>query len=293
MTERPATAREHDPHKALHAGEADSAGCFLGLSEPAARELVTSISRDIGATGCPRCRLEKVYRLGSGRMRCGACGYTFQELTGRFMGIGGLTCSRWLELIALFADETPVKEAAHALGAAYNTVYKAMDALRLAILAQAIDARQIRMALNPGGAGSWPPVFGIMVRGGWIFVDLVPDVAAADLPIFKLHFRLKTSRVGSVVYTGPMRDYLGLVCCGGPEWLTQALRVKDESLPLDTEGGFWPFLKNRLGRLQGVSAEKFPLYLKEMEYRWNHRDHDMQSELLRLALAFRPAMDGC
>ena len=293
MIERPATPQETGLSSALHAGGVSASGGCSGLSESEARELVAAICRDIGAAGCPRCRAEKVYRLGSGRMRCGACGYTFQELTGRFMGIGGLTCAKWLDLLALFAEETPVKEAAQALGVAYNTVYKAMDALRLAILAQAIDARQIRKALSPGRPGAWPPVFGIMENENWVFVDLVPDVDAADLTLFKLHFRLKTSRVGSVVYTGPMRGYLGLVCCGGPEWITQALRAKDENMPLDADGGFWAFLKTRLGRLQGVSAEKFPLYLKEMEFRWNHRDHDMQDELTRIALAFRPLMDDC
>jgi transposase len=204
------------------------------------------------------------------------------------MGIGGLSCSQWLCLIGLFAEEVPVKEAAQQLGVAYNTVYKAMDALRQAILCQAIDARQIRTALKARRVGTWPPVFGIMPRQGWVFVDLIPDVDATDLTLFKLHFHLKTSRVGSVVYTGPMRGYQGLVCCGGPEWLTPALRTRDSVLPLDENGGFWPFLRHRLERLQGVSAEKFPLYLKELEYRWNHQGHDMRGLLTRLALAFVP-----
>jgi transposase len=254
--------------------------------EAVAREQVASLCRTVGATGCPRCRGERIYRLGSGRLRCKACGYTFHELTGRFMGIGGLSCSQWLCLIGLFANEMPVKEAAQYLGVAYNTVYKAMDALRQAILSQAIDARQIVQTLKTRRAGSWPPVFGIMPRQGWVFVDLIPDVDATDLTLFKLHFRLKTSRLGSVVYTGPMRGYQGLVCCGGPEWLTPTLKARDSALPLDEDGGFWPYLRHRLEKLQGVSAEKFPLYLKELEYRWNHQGHDIEGLLTRLAVAF-------
>ncbi|WP_173082525.1 transposase [Fundidesulfovibrio magnetotacticus] len=256
--------------------------------EEAARERLAALCREMGVDCCPRCRSERVYRLRSGRLRCGGCGYTFHELTGRFMGTGGLSRVQWLRLIDLFAAETPVKDAAVALGVAYNTVYKAVDALRQAILAQAIDARQIMNALATRGGGVWPPVFGVMVRENWVFVDLVHGVEAADLTLFKLHFRLKTSRVGSAVYTGPMRGYLGLVCCGGPEWLTPALKARDLGLPLDEGGGFWDFFKNRLLRFQGVSAEKFPYYLKELEYRWNHRGTPMPPQLLRVALAFRP-----
>jgi transposase len=263
--------------------------------ENAAREKIASLCRDIDAWGCPRCRSERVYRLGSGRLRCGGCGYTFHDLTGRFMGLGQLSPAQWLDLIALFVDEAPVKDAAHRMGVAYNTVYKAMDALRQAILHQAIDARQILEALRDWSIGSRPPVFGVMEQGGWVFVDLVPDVDVSDLTIFKLHFRLQTSRVGSVVYTGPLRGYLGLLCRGGPERFTARRKAGDPGLPLDEAGGFWTYLKDRLGRHQGVSAGKFPLYLKELEFRWNHRNRDwqdLQDRLARLALAFRTEGDA-
>jgi transposase-like protein len=35
--------------------------------------------------------------------------------------------------------------------------------------------------------------------------------------------------------------------------------------------GFRGFARERLLKFHGVSAEKFPLYLKEMEFRYNHR----------------------
>lgn len=258
-------------------------------AEAQARRRVAELCEQSGLSGCPRCRADRIYRLGSGRLRCGGCGYTFHELTGRYMGVGGLGCAQWMELISLFAEEAQAGQAAEQLGVAYNTVYKAMDALRQAILAEAIDARQIRHALESRHSGAWPPVFGIMEREGWVFVDLLPDVDASDLTLFKLHFRLKTSRVGSVVYTAPMRGYLGLVCCGGPKWLTPALKSRDANLPLDEDNGFWAFLRERLGRLQGVTADKFPYYLKEFEFRWNNRGADIEALVTRLALAFRPA----
>jgi transposase len=267
-------------------------GQAAGPGEFEARERMACLVREAGLDVCPRCRGARVYRLGSGRRRCGGCGYTFRLLTGRFLGLAGISHAEWLEIIELFASETPVKDAAARMDMAYNTVYKAMDALRQAILAQAIDAAQIRQALASRGLRAWPPVFGVMQSGGWVFVDLVADVEASDLTLFKMHFRLKTSRVGSVVCTGPMRGYQGLVCCGGPAWLTPALKARDAGLSLDEAEGFWPFLKARLARLQGVSSDKFPLYLKELEFRWNHREEDLEALLLKLGLSFMPQDGG-
>lgn len=39
--------------------------------------------------------------------------------------------------------------------------------------------------------------------------------------------------------------------------------------------GFWSYAKERLIKFHGVSKEKFPLYLKEMEFRYNHRKENL------------------
>lgn len=37
-------------------------------------------------------------------------------------------------------------------------------------------------------------------------------------------------------------------------------------------GGFWSYARERLIEYHGLSKEKFPLYLKEMEFRYNNRN---------------------
>uniref|UniRef100_A0A7C4EL56 IS1595 family transposase n=1 Tax=Fundidesulfovibrio putealis TaxID=270496 RepID=A0A7C4EL56_9BACT len=261
----------HDPNLAHLARARDHVAESCGLA---------------GVEGCPRCRRDRVYRLGSGRLRCPGCGYTFHDLTGRYLGLVGLRCDQWLRLIGLFVAQTPVKQASQEMGLAYNTTYKALHALRQAIVAQATDARQILSVLERGPGLGWPPVFGVMERGDWVFVDLLSDVEAADLTLYHRNFRLRTTRVGSVVYTGPMRGYQGLVCCGGPEWVTQALKGRDLPLEAARAGGFWNFVVGSLDRLQGVTPEKFPFYLKELEFRWNHRQHDLAERVLQAGLNF-------
>ena len=39
--------------------------------------------------------------------------------------------------------------------------------------------------------------------------------------------------------------------------------------------GFWSWAKERLMKHHGVSKARFPLYLKELEFRYNHRTDDL------------------
>ena len=45
---------------------------------------------------------------------------------------------------------------------------------------------------------------------------------------------------------------------------------------------FWSFAKRRLAKFNGVSNKTFYLYLKETEFRFNHRQGNLYLELLKL-----------
>ncbi len=44
--------------------------------------------------------------------------------------------------------------------------------------------------------------------------------------------------------------------------------------------GFWSYAKERLIKHHGISPEKFPLYIKEQEFRYNHKEEDIFEILL-------------
>ncbi len=46
--------------------------------------------------------------------------------------------------------------------------------------------------------------------------------------------------------------------------------------------GSWSYAKGRLLKYHGLSAQLFPLYLKELEFRYNMRDGDLYEELLKI-----------
>lgn len=290
MTVSPAGAVKHDDPR--------QARC-----EAAARRLLLAHGYKGRKRFCPRCRGGKVYALADGRLRCAACRYTFHELTGRFVNVGGLSCRDWLRLTRLFAEEATASHMAEELGLAYNTVYRTVTVIRFAIVAAAPDAVQIlfgetgrtmgyddgRIAMSRGTeAEGHIPVFGIIERPDWTFVDLVPDMRVEHVVHFNLNFSLKVARLGKVVYTDRYQHYDALMFCGGDDSRRYA-DILDRTPFLDSRtGGFWHFAQSRLRRYNGVSARRFPLYLKELEFRYNHRKDDILPILLTYLCSLVP-----
>lgn len=270
---------------------------MLLANEDAAREYLLSFCWPEGEPYCPRCGHPKVYNLSNGqRMRCAACKYTFQPFSGRWINNGGLSCSDWIALTRMFEREASVHEITEALGLSYNTVYKALTAVRFAILAHALDARQLLSAetgldgfLNgnrlTGGPKSMRmdtiPVYGIIQRGQLAFIDLVPGFQAETVFHFHMNFHLSLVRSGNLVYTDRYKEYDGLIFCGNDTLPYHIIR-KQKKLPgLDeTPSEFWEYAQDRLRRFRGISCQRFPLYLKELEFRFNNRGRPLFETLI-------------
>lgn len=66
-------------------------------------------------------------------------------------------------------------------------------------------------------------------------------------------------------------------------------RVGQDGQPLaDDDNAFWPFARQRLKHYRGGYKRQLPLYLREMEFRFNHRDDPMATQKLATMLAARP-----
>ena len=118
------------------------------------------------------------------------------------------------------------------------------------------------------GAAGKVPVFGILERDGIVKVEAVKDVTSETL----LNLTVKTVRRGSIVYTDKFHSYDALMCCGYKHLkVDHSKRLASGKVYINGLEGFWAFAKERLIKFHGVSKEKFPFYLKEMEFRYNHR----------------------
>ncbi|MEW5997045.1 MAG: IS1595 family transposase [Candidatus Micrarchaeota archaeon] len=109
-------------------------------------------------------------------------------------------------------------------------------------------------------------------RGGRVSVQAVPNVQATTL----IHSTIRKVRRGSIVYTDKYKGYDSLMFCG-----YKHLRVNHSKhfvrgkVHINGLEGFWAFAKERLIKHHGVSPHKFPLYLKELQFRYNERESDI------------------
>jgi len=179
---------------------------------------------------------------------------------------------------------------------AYNIAYRAVQTIRYAIVCHAEDGQELlsgeiempacrrqsgrdeayfggRRKCNRGpGAAGKVPVFGILERQGKVGVSVVPDVCAETL----LNLTLKTVRRGSIVYTDKFRSYDSLMFCGYRHLkVDHKKRLASGRVYINGLEGFWSWAKERLIKYHGVSEAYFPLYLKELEFRYNHRHDDI------------------
>ncbi len=182
------------------------------------------------------------------------------------------------------------------MGISYKTSYKAITILRMAILAQnQSDQRFLgkgkeveldesyfggrRKGKRGRGAAGKVPVFGILEREGQVLVEVVPDVKAETL----LGLTIKTVRRGSIVYTDRFRSYDSLMFCGYRHLqVDHSKRFARGRVYINGLEGFWSFAKERLAKYHGISPDRFPLYLKELEFRYNHRKEDIFPLLVKI-----------
>lgn len=259
----------------------------LVSSEAEAHKYLSKKCLKNGHRFCPRCNNRKLYKLSSERRRCSKCKYTFHDFSGRWISHGRLSCVQWLSLIKLFELELSVRKMSEQMNLSYNTVYQAVQKIRLAILAHAPDAEELldgeieldesyfgghRKGNRGRGAAGKVPVFGILERNGKVMVTVVPNVTAETL----IGLTVKTVRRGSIVYTDKFRSYDSLMFCGYRHLkIDHNKRFTSGKVYINGLEGFWSWAKERLIKHHGVSKENFPLYLKELEFRYNHRHMDI------------------
>jgi transposase len=118
------------------------------------------------------------------------------------------------------------------------------------------------------GAFNKVPVFGILERNGVVKVEVVKNVKAETL----LNLTVQTVRRGSIVYTDKFKSYDSLMFCGYRHLkIDHKKKFSSGKVYINGVEGFWSYAKERLIKHHGVSKERFPLYLKEMEFRYNNR----------------------
>ena len=130
------------------------------------------------------------------------------------------------------------------------------------------------------GAQNKHIVFGIYKRNGKVYTELVENVKAKTL---KAIIKGKVS-FDSTVYTDGFRSYDSIVHLG----YQKHYRIYHQdnyavgNVHINGIEGFWGYAKVRLVKFRGLSKNTFYLHLKECEFRFNYRNHDLYKMLLKI-----------
>jgi transposase len=236
---------------------------------------------------CSKCHSYEIYHLAHKSFRCKRCGYTFHDFSGRWINRVQINIKDWLWIIKLFELELSARRIAEQVRLSYPTVLKAVTIIRMAIISHPRNADALldgevemdesyfggrRKGKRGRGAANKVPVFGILERNGVVKVEVIKDVTAETL----LNMTVKTVRRGSIVYTDKFRGYDSLMFCGYRHIKINHQKVfASGKVYINGVEGFWSYAKERLIKFHGISKEKFPLYIKEMEFRYNNRDKNI------------------
>ena len=252
--------------------------------------------KELTRNSCPHCGGQEFYFMNSGRLRCSNCKIDYNPFFDTAFVELRISYVSWLLLIKLFELELSARKASIQLGLSYPTTLKGFNILRRSVLRELSRSDEVlrgeieadesyfggkRKGKRGRGAGGKTIVFGILERGGRVSVNIVKDVSSETL----IHETVTKVRRGSIVYTDKWKGYDSLMFCGYRHLnIDHATRFKQEKVCINGVEGFWSFAKERLIKHHGISKNKFLLYIKEMEWRYNNRDKNLFELLVKYML---------
>ena len=237
---------------------------------------------------CPACKARSTYKLGDGRRKCRSCGKKFS----REVRKARISKEMVRELVRLFWLMVPAERAARDLGVNRKTALRHFTRLRTVLLAECErDAQPLsgevevdesyfggyRKGIRGRGAAGKIPVFGLLKRKGAVHV-----VFPARLDRDTLHREIREHVVPqSWVYSDGYRAYDKLDLEGFHHVRIDHSKTLGEGRThINGIENFWGFAKRRLKMYHGGWKKNFRLFLKEMEFRFNHRNDPNIIELL-------------
>lgn len=238
---------------------------------------------------CVFCGSFKVIRTGRGYVKCRGCG--------KSKSLARL--KREIAILQGFYLQQPAYRLAIDLGVDAKVVTRVYQRLREALyhmaeleggkLAGEIELDESyfggrRKGTRGRGAKGKSIAFGLLEREGRVYTKVVENVTAETL---MQHIAART-RKGSVYYTDAFRGYQSLKRYGKHHVVNHNKQLVDKRTKNHINGieGFWSYAKHILYNYRGVSKYHFPMYLKEIEYRYNHRGENVFKQFLKLYFGY-------
>lgn len=232
------------------------------LSDQATETIGTFSSGDQPA--CPVCGNLRSYALADGRMKCAVCRRVYTP-TPR---LSRLTDEQLSGLAKNFWALSSTAETAAVLGLNIKTVQRHFQLIRHE-LAAISGQEAVAQCGTASIAGNLFQQFGHRGACGALARPIAALAAtAATVRILMVDDDRRTAENAPLLPSGWLygRDPDSLVKCQ-----LDRIHIAAAADELSLLMPFWQFVKRGLGRYQGGFRHNFPLYLREMEFRYNRR----------------------
>lgn len=206
---------------------------------------------------------------------------------------------RDLKILYYFYLEVSARKCSRELHLNYKTVSKRYADFRNAVISYSekefkklrglVEADESyfggRRKGNRGrGAFNKQAVFGILERNGSVYTAVVENVSAKTL--FE-HIKKKT-RKGSVFYTDDFKSYKDLKHYGKHSRVKHSKTFGKGKNHINGIEGFWSYAKERFHKYHGIKRGNYFPYVKEMEFRFNHRKEELYPLLVNAIRQIAP-----
>ena len=207
------------------------------------------------------------------------------------------------KILGCFCEDITATKTSKIVGLNRNTINRYYCIFREAILKKSIEetaqetgvfevdesyfgAKRVRGKRGRGAMGK-TPVFGLLKRGGRVYVSVVKNCSKEQLmPIIQ-------GKVleGSTIHSDGWKAYDGLILNGYDHYRVfhssnEFARGKCHVNGIES---FWSFAKRRLSKFNGMNSNTFILHLKECEFRFNHR----MDNLVEIIFSSLPKFKRC
>ncbi len=235
---------------------------------------------------CIFCNKNRLYRLKDKRIKCKNCNKKYSLLQ----------LKKDMLVLYYFYLEISARKTARELEIDYETVQSRFMQFRKRIADSCLEEAQKlngeleldesyfggkRKGKRGRGAKNKAIVFGILERKGKVHTVIVPDVSADTL----MGAIKEKTKKGSVFFTDDWKSYNSLEQYGKHNVIRHDKdEFAKEKNHINGIEGFWSFAKERFHKYHGINKKNYPFYLKEMEFRFNHRNEDLFRLLFNICI---------
>ena len=227
---------------------------------------------------CLRCKTRNVFEISKNKYRCGnkGCNYTFHDFSGRWVNkIKKLNLLQWGRLLRLFSDNAPLTAlwVKRIVKISYPTAVKALTIIRQAIAQQSPDWEIVNSHIKSKSKEIL--VFGVAEKRNAVYTVALKDLT----PKFILSSGMKIYQSNNIFFTERFDKY---------DYLLFYINKTHSVIPKNAihssknikKSKFREFLLEKLNKYFGVSNIKFPLYLKELEFKFNRKNPHEETNIL-------------